>query len=84
MTERLTHRDLSNHSAEVLRAVRNGARYEITDHGEVVAVLSPAGSTDPLPLGFARPHSEAGFRPSARVRLDRPTQAALDELRDER
>lgn len=43
MAERLAHRDLRNRSAEVLRAVAGGATYEITNHGEVVAVLSPWG-----------------------------------------
>ena len=84
MTERLAHRDLRNRSAEVLRAVRNGARYEITNHGEVVAVLSPAGSRDPLPLRTRRAPQRGGFSALRRVRLDRPAQEALDELRHER
>ena len=42
MAERLAHRDLRNRSSEVLRAVAAGTTYEITNHGEVVAVLSPA------------------------------------------
>lgn len=41
MPERLAHRDLRNRSSEVLRAVAGGATYEITNHGEVVALLSP-------------------------------------------
>ena len=84
MTERLAHRDLRNRSAEVLRAVRDGARYEITNHGEVVAVLSPPASADPWPLSIRGPSRRGGFAALQRVRLDRPAQEALDELRGER
>ena len=48
MTERLAHRDLRNRSSEILRAVASGATYEITNHGEVVAILSPPEARPPL------------------------------------
>lgn len=41
MPDRLAHRDLRNRSAEILRDVDAGASYEITNHGEVVALLIP-------------------------------------------
>ena len=39
--ERIAHRDLRNRSSEILRAVSEGESFEITNHGEVVAILSP-------------------------------------------
>ncbi|WP_370449014.1 type II toxin-antitoxin system Phd/YefM family antitoxin [Cryobacterium sp. Hb1] len=37
----MAHRDLRNNSAKVLRAVRHGETLQVTNHGEVVSVLSP-------------------------------------------
>ena len=37
----ISHRELRNNSAEVLRAVRAGETIEVTNHGEVAAVLIP-------------------------------------------
>ena len=48
MTERLAHRDLRNRSAEILRDVAAGGSYEITNHGEVVALLTPPASDGPI------------------------------------
>lgn len=41
--ERVTHRELRNHSAEVLRRVEAGESLTITNRGRVTAVISPAG-----------------------------------------
>lgn len=49
MTDQLAHRDLRNRSAEILRDGSAGASYEITNHGEVVALLTP-----PAPDGRVR------------------------------
>lgn len=43
VVERIAHRELRNRSSEILRAVAAGERFEITNHGEVVAILSPPG-----------------------------------------
>jgi prevent-host-death family protein len=56
VTERLAHRDLRNRSAEILRDVLAGATYEITNHGEVVAVLSPPAGRTELRVRPARVH----------------------------
>ena len=37
----ISHRELRNQSGEVLRQVARGETYEVTDHGRVVARLSP-------------------------------------------
>lgn len=41
----ISHRELRNNSAEVLRAVRAGEIIEVTNHGEVAAVLVPPSLT---------------------------------------
>jgi prevent-host-death family protein len=41
----ISHRELRNNSAEVLRAVAAGEAFEITNHGEVAAVLVPPALT---------------------------------------
>lgn len=83
--ERIAHRDLRNRSSEILRAVAAGESFEITNHGEVVAVLSP-----PSPMtGSLRVVKPATIH----GRWDeivpergngRPTQEVLDELREDR
>lgn len=82
MTEQLAHRDLRNRSAEILRDVAGGASYEITNHGEVVALLTP-----PAPDGRLRVRqatSRTPFSQIRRVRRKETTQSALDDLRGDR
>ncbi len=82
MTERLAHRDLRNRSAEILRDVAAGASYEITNHGEVVALLTPPASDGRLRVRRATVHLP--FADIRRVRRAESTQSALDDLRAER
>jgi prevent-host-death family protein len=49
----MSHRELRNNSAEVLRAVRAGETIEVTNHGEVAAVLV-APSLTPYAAGAER------------------------------
>ena len=82
MTERLAHRDLRNRSAEILREVAAGASYEITNHGEVVALLTP-----PAPDGRLRIRRAMSRRPFSqipRARRSVSTQSALDDIRGDR
>lgn len=82
MTEQLAHRDLRNRSSEILRNVAAGASYEITNHGEVVAMLTP-----PAPDGGLRIRRATVRRPFAqivRTRCAESTQSALDDLRAQR
>jgi prevent-host-death family protein len=41
----ISHRELRNNSARVLRAVAAGETIEVTNHGEVAAVLIPPSLT---------------------------------------
>lgn len=78
--ERIAHRDLRNRSAEILRAVAAGESFEITNHGEVVAVLSPPGT---VPLRVRPATRQGGWNDIPRVPALRSTQEILDELRED-
>lgn len=78
--ERIAHRDLRNRSSEILRAVAAGESFEITNHGEVVAVLSPPGT---VPLRVRPATKVGGWNDIPRVPATRPTQEILDELRED-
>jgi prevent-host-death family protein len=41
----ISHRELRNNSSEILRAVSAGETIEVTNHGQVAAVLVPPGLT---------------------------------------
>lgn len=84
MAERLAHRDLRNRSAEILREVRSGAAFEITNHGEVVAVLSPPNNLDQADLLIRRAKRRGGFSSLPRARRVTPVMQSLDELRGDR
>lgn len=78
----VAHRTLRNHSADVLRRVRAGETLRITNHGEVVAVLTPADR--PLALRRREARVRGGFSRLPRLRIERPVQELLDDLRGER
>lgn len=42
---RISHREFRNNSAAVLREVQAGETMEITNNGELVAILSPPGES---------------------------------------
>jgi prevent-host-death family protein len=71
MDRTIPHRELRNNSSAVLREVADGATIEVTNNGEVVAVLVPP------PRARSRPAHPPG-------QLDRPVQEVLDDLRGER
>lgn len=85
VVERIAHRDLRNRSSEILRAVAAGESFEITNHGEVVAVLSPPGEAARR-LSIAKPATIHGrWDEIEPVAYDGPsTQEILDELREDR
>jgi prevent-host-death family protein len=83
VTRTIPHRELRNNSAAVLREVQAGETFEITNHGEVVAILSPPAKGLP-PLRVRPARAKRAFSGLPRVRLDRPSQDILDELREER
>ena len=83
--ERIAHRDLRNRSSEILRAVSDGESFEITNHGVVVAVISPPDEAA-RPLDVAKPATIHGRWSELRpMPYDGPsTQEILDELREDR
>lgn len=82
--ERIAHRELRSHSSEILHRVAAGESFEITNHDDVVAVLSPPN--DKLRLRVVKPGTRNGrwseLRPA--VVPGRPMQDILDGLREER
>jgi prevent-host-death family protein len=79
--ERIAHRDLRNRSAEILRAVAAGESFEITNHGEVVAVLSPP---TPRPLRIRPAAKFGGWNSLTRHRVEETVQEMVDDLRGDR
>lgn len=83
MTQAIPHRDLRNRSSEILRDVQAGASYEITNHGEVVAVLLPPDRAATGATRVRRATARGGFSSLPRRRADEGSQQVLDELRGE-
>lgn len=78
--ERIAHRDLRNRSSEILRAVAAGESFEITNHGEVVAVLSPPGT---VPLRIKPATELGGWADLPRYPVGESVQEMLDDLRQD-
>jgi prevent-host-death family protein len=57
----VTHREMRNESGEILRHVANGETIQVTNHGQVAALIVPPG-TDTL----AELTSRGQVRPAAR------------------
>lgn len=80
----ITHRELRNNSAEVLRRVAAGEAMEITNRGVVVAYLSPA-PTPALPFPVSRPaRRTGGWSAIPKVKLDRSVAQIIDDEREDR
>ncbi len=79
--ERIPHRELRNRSSEILRAVAAGESFEITNHGEVVAVLSPP---DKQPLRIIPATIVGRWDEIEPVAIDESIQDILDDLRGDR
>ena len=82
VVERIAHRELRNRSSEILRAVAAGESFEITNHGEVVAVLSPPGRAilAVIPAKIIGRWDEL----EPQVGSGESTAQILDDLREER
>jgi prevent-host-death family protein len=81
--ERIAHRDLRNRSSEILRAVAAGESFEITNHGEVVAILLPPRARR-RPLKVKRATRVGGWADIPRYASEESSQDILDDLRGER
>lgn len=84
----IPHRELRNNSSEILAAVKAGETIEVTNNGQVAAILGPPSMSrfDRLvAAGEITPATSteplAGIR---RVKATRSSAELLDEQRDER
>lgn len=83
MSTTITHRELRNNSAEVLRRVAAGEAMDVTNRGVIVAHLSPV-ATPALPFPVSRPARRVGgWSALPKVNLDRPVTQIIDDERDE-
>ncbi|HYU87006.1 MAG TPA: type II toxin-antitoxin system Phd/YefM family antitoxin [Kribbellaceae bacterium] len=87
----ISHRELRNDSARILREIQAGESFEITNHGDVVALLVPPPADHRARLirsGELRPAvARLDLRAVPRVTLpaDAPgTLDVLDDLRGDR
>ncbi len=79
----ISHRELRNQSAQVLREVASGASYAITNFGSVVARLSPPTGDSELTCVRAAT-TRPVYSKMPRVKLGRPSLETLDDLRGDR
>jgi prevent-host-death family protein len=84
----IPHRELRNNSSAVLREVQSGTTFRITNHGEVVAILTspdtPPAASPALGLKVWPARVRGGFSDLERTQLDISTQEIMDELRGDR
>lgn len=84
MARTIPHRELRNNSSAILREVRDGETIDISNHGEVVAVLVPPAQRARASAQVRRARRKGGFAALERVRIDRPVQESIDDLRGDR
>lgn len=84
MARVIPHRELRNNSSAILREVQAGESIQISNHGEVVAMLVPPTQPAPTALRARRAKKHAGFSDLPRVSTDQPVQKLLDDLRGDR
>lgn len=85
----ISHRELRNHSSEILRDVQAGEIIEVTNHGEVAAVLVPPSLTPYERLfaaGKVRPPAggSVDLRRLPRVRSSSTTADIIADVRGDR
>ncbi|WP_130178701.1 type II toxin-antitoxin system Phd/YefM family antitoxin [Cryobacterium sp. SO1] len=80
----IPHRELRNNSAEVLRSVQSGESFEVTNNGEVVALLTPPTSAALRGIRFRPQLSRGGFSELTRHSSPQAVGGVLDDLREER
>jgi prevent-host-death family protein len=80
----ISHRELRNNSAEVLRDVEHGESFSVTNRGEVIATLIPAGGGPDLRCVRSARGGGRRFADLPRRVVAEPSSVILDELRAER
>ncbi len=84
----IAHRELRNNSSRVLDEVKNGEIIQVTNHGDVVAIMIPPGLSryEVMKLaGAIRPRrSDASFGSLRRVASTETIAEILDDLRGDR
>jgi prevent-host-death family protein len=87
MSDRKTvsHRELRNNSAGILRAVAAGESFVVTNHGSAVAVIMPVAAPDYGGLNVQRGDRTRRLRElePAEGRAGETTQESIDFLRGE-
>ena len=86
--ERIGVRELRQHASRYLDRVKSGETVEVTERGHLVALLVPPGPARDarerlIADGRLLPAS-GSLRLPQRVAADRPSEAVLDELREDR
>lgn len=83
--ERIPHRELRNNSAEILRRVAEGEYFEVTNHGDVVAVIGPPSADRLWETEIVKPAAgRVKWRDMPSEPASRSVQDILDELREDR
>ena len=72
----VTHREMRNSSGEILRAVAAGETTQVTNNGQVAAVISPPGG-DTLARLQSQGHARPPRRPVAELSAIRRRKAKL-------
>lgn len=81
---RIAHRELRNNSSEILRRVASGETMEITNHGDVVAIISPAQHERAPRVRMRKATIRGRFDEIEAVDAGESTQEIMDFLRGDR
>ena len=84
MVKTISHREMRNNSAAILKAVEAGESFEITNHGKLVAVLSPVGDDPYRGQNVTRATGNRDWESLRPVKIDQSVQSILDDLREDR
>ena len=82
----ITHREMRNNSAEVLRRIEAGESLQVTNNGRLAALIVPAGADtldDLVARGEARP-ARSGVEALLELELVRATTSTAEVIDDSR
>ncbi len=81
---RIAHRELRNNSSEILRRVASGEVMEITNHGDVVAIISPALPESAPRVRIRKATIKGRFDELVRTPNSQTSEEIMDFLRGDR